>query len=86
MKHAYLILAHHEFTLLQTLIDCLDDVRNDIFLRQKLLQMPDLGRFSRAFDAFKRYNFPRHDGKDKNSNFGDKLKKSCFCAAELHCG
>lgn len=32
MKHAYLILAHHEFTLLQTLIDCLDDVRNDIYV------------------------------------------------------
>ena len=32
MKHAYLILAHHEFGLLQTLIDCLDDVRNDIYV------------------------------------------------------
>ena len=32
MKHAYLILAHHEFELLQTLIECLDDERNDIYL------------------------------------------------------
>lgn len=32
MKHAYLILAHHEFGLLQTLIGCLDDSRNDIFV------------------------------------------------------
>ena len=32
MKHAYLILAHNEFGLLQTLISCLDDPRNDIRL------------------------------------------------------
>ena len=32
MKHAYLILAHNAFDMLQTLIDCIDDERNDIFL------------------------------------------------------
>ena len=32
MKHAYLILAHHEFGLLQTLVGCLDDVRNVVFV------------------------------------------------------
>lgn len=44
MKHAYLILAHHEFGLLQTLVGCLDDPRNDIFVHidRKVKQLPDL--------------------------------------------
>jgi len=44
MKHAYLILAHHEFGLLQTLIDCLDDARNDIYvhLDKKVKVLPEL--------------------------------------------
>lgn len=44
MKHAYLILAHHEFGLLQTLIDCLDDVRNDIYVHidKKVNILPEL--------------------------------------------
>ena len=32
MKHAYLILAHDEFALQQTLIGCLDDGRNVVFV------------------------------------------------------
>jgi hypothetical protein len=32
MKHAYLIIAHHEFELLQKLIYALDDERNDIYV------------------------------------------------------
>ena len=44
MKHAYLILAHHEFGLLQTLIGCLDDVRNDIYVHidRKVKNLPEL--------------------------------------------
>lgn len=44
MKHAYLILAHNEFGLLQTLIGCLDDVRNDIYVHidRKVEQLPVL--------------------------------------------
>ena len=44
MKHAYLILAHHEFGLLQTLIDCLDDARNDIYVHidKKVKILPEL--------------------------------------------
>lgn len=44
MKHAYLILAHHEFGLLQTLIDCLDDARNDIYVHidKKVRVLPEL--------------------------------------------
>ena len=32
MKHAFLILAHNEFRVLQALVGCLDDDRNDIFV------------------------------------------------------
>ncbi len=44
MKHAYLILAHHEFALLQTLIGCLDDARNDIYVHvdKKVKTLPEL--------------------------------------------
>lgn len=44
MKHAYLILAHHEFGLLQTLISCLDDARNDIYVHidKKVKSLPEL--------------------------------------------
>lgn len=44
MKHAYLILAHHEFELLQILLSTLDDSRNDIYIHfdKKLSQIPTL--------------------------------------------
>ena len=32
MKHAYLIIAHHEFDILNKLIQAIDDERNDIFI------------------------------------------------------
>ena len=32
MTHAYLIIAHNEFTLLRKLLNCLDYLYNDIFL------------------------------------------------------
>lgn len=32
MKHAYLILAHNEFTILERLIQAIDDERNDIYI------------------------------------------------------
>ena len=32
MKHAYLILAHNEWALLLTLVSCIDDERNDIYI------------------------------------------------------
>ncbi len=32
LKHAYLIMAHNEFEVLEKLLECLDDVRNDIFI------------------------------------------------------
>ena len=32
MKHAYLILAHHEFDILMRLVKALDDERNDIYI------------------------------------------------------
>ncbi|MBR0500115.1 MAG: glycosyl transferase [Bacteroidales bacterium] len=44
MKHAYLILAHNEFALLQTLISCIDDARNDIYVHidKKVKALPEL--------------------------------------------
>ena len=42
MKHAYLILAHHEFDVLKHLVSALDDVRNDIYIHydQKVDKLP----------------------------------------------
>ncbi|PRD56486.1 beta-1,6-N-acetylglucosaminyltransferase [Sphingobacterium gobiense] len=44
MKHAYLIIVHNEFTLLQYLIKALDDELNDIFIHfdKKVLDIPEL--------------------------------------------
>ena len=44
MKHAYLILAHNQWALLQTLVACLDDRRNDIYvhLDRKVTELPEL--------------------------------------------
>ena len=44
MKHAYLILAHNEWDLLRTLISCIDDERNDIFVHidSKVWDLPEL--------------------------------------------
>ena len=44
MKHAYLILAHNEWVILQTLLDCIDDERNDIFVHidAKVKELPQL--------------------------------------------
>lgn len=43
-KHAYLIIAHNEWGLLQTLLNCIDDERNDIFVHidAKIATMPEL--------------------------------------------
>ena len=42
MKHAYLIIAHNEFKVLECLIRALDDVRNDIYIHfdRKLKKFP----------------------------------------------
>lgn len=44
MRHAYLIIAHNEFEILQTLINALDDEHNDIFVHidKKVKRMPDI--------------------------------------------
>ncbi|WP_118195446.1 beta-1,6-N-acetylglucosaminyltransferase [Albibacterium indicum] len=43
-KHAYLIIAHHEFGILQKLIGLLDDARNDIYVHidKKVKNLPSL--------------------------------------------
>jgi hypothetical protein len=42
-KHAFLILAHNEFPVMERLLYCLDDERNDIYIHfdKKLDQLPD---------------------------------------------
>lgn len=44
MKHAYLILAHSDFQLLEYLLMALDDVRNDIYVHidKKVTKVPQL--------------------------------------------
>lgn len=44
MKHAYLIIAHHNFEVLKYLVESLDDVRNDIFIHfdKKVKSIPEL--------------------------------------------
>ena len=44
MKHAFLILAHDQFQLLQLLVQSLDDPRNDIFVHidKKVHKLPEL--------------------------------------------
>lgn len=44
MKHAYLILAHNEFALLQHLVSAIDDPRNDIYVHidKKVKDLPTL--------------------------------------------
>lgn len=44
MKHAYLILAHHEFEVLRLLVAALDDRRNDIYIHidRKVKVLPHL--------------------------------------------
>lgn len=44
LKHAYLILAHNEWELLSTLVRCLDDARNDIYVHidAKVKELPSL--------------------------------------------
>lgn len=44
MRHAYLIIAHHEFKVLEQLVFALDDCRNDIFIHfdQKVKEIPTL--------------------------------------------
>ena len=52
MKHAYLILAHGSYTLLQRLVSTIDDERNDIFIHidRKQTELPRLQvKYSRLF-------------------------------------
>lgn len=44
MRHAYLILAHHEFAILEQLVAALDDLRNDIYIHfdLKVQKLPQI--------------------------------------------
>ena len=59
-RHAYLIMAHNEWELLNTLLSLIDDPRNDIFLHidKKVKTMPDLyqPKHSNLYFTHKRYD------------------------------
>lgn len=58
-KHAYLILAHNEFGLLELLVERLDDARNDIYIHidAKVAELPKLKTHSaRLFFISERYD------------------------------
>ena len=59
-RHAYLIMAHNEWELLNTLLSLIDDERNDIFLHidKKVKNMPNLyqPKFSKLYLTPKRYD------------------------------
>ena len=59
-RHAYLIMAHNEWELLNTLLSLIDDPRNDIFLHidKKVKIMPDLykPKHSNLYFTPKRYD------------------------------
>ena len=44
MRHAWLIIAHNEFGILQQLISMLDDARSDFYVHidKKVKQLPEL--------------------------------------------
>lgn len=50
MKHAYLIIAHNEWVVLNTLLSMIDDERNDVYLHidAKVKQLPELYKCSKA--------------------------------------
>lgn len=57
--HAYLIIAHNEFEVLQKLIEALDDYRNDIYVHfdKKVKSLPHLEvKYSNLFICKKRIN------------------------------
>lgn len=57
MKHAYLIIAHHEFEILERLVSALDDDRNDIYIHfdKKIEKIPDIkSKKARLFKLEKR--------------------------------
>ena len=53
-KHAYLVMAHHQFPLLQTTLRLLDDPRNDFFIHM------DKKAGAIDFEEIRRAAFPGH--------------------------
>lgn len=48
MRHAYLIIAHHEFEILKLLVESIDDSRNDIYIHydKKIDSLPEIEVFN----------------------------------------
>ena len=46
--HAYLIIAHEQFDLLESLLKCIDDARNDIYIHIDSRSELDVGRIEKV--------------------------------------
>lgn len=46
--HAYLIIAHEQFDLLESLLKCIDDARNDIYIHIDSRSELDIGRIEKV--------------------------------------
>lgn len=62
MKFAYLIMAHNEFSILEKLMELLDDERNDIYLHidQKTKNIPESIQFGKLLKRSSLTLIPRH--------------------------
>lgn len=77
MKHAYLIIAHHEFDILNKLIQAIDDERNDIFIHfdKKVRNCPSLTtHYSNLYILEKELIF---DG-----DIVRRLKRNIYCSKQ----
>lgn len=56
MKHAYLIIAHNEFEVLQSLLQAIDDKRNDVYIHfdKKVKKLPALSMLYSRLHILKR--------------------------------
>ena len=54
MKHAFLIIAHNEYPVLEVLLSMLDDERNDIYLHIDKRATELIQQMQRQFDSIAR--------------------------------
>ncbi len=92
MKHAYLILAHQQFDLLDLLISCLDDERNDLFIHfdKKVSELPNLKiKSARLFILEERIDIRWGDVSMMNAELlllSEALKKGSYAYLHLLSG
>lgn len=67
--HAYLIIAHEQFDLLESLLKCIDDARNDIYIHIDSRSELDIGRIEKVAE-FPRRVRPAHTYKMGRLRYG----------------